>query len=325
MDKDAEQMKDITIVIPNLNGMRWLEGCLGSLRKQTDRDFETILIDNGSDDGSVDFVRARFPEVKVRAYHRNTGFCRAVNAGIRMSRSRYVLLLNNDTVCSERMVEELHRAMDADEKRFSCAAKMIRLSDPSVLDDAGDFYCALGWAFARGKGQDAGRYSGAQEIFACCAAAAIYRRSMLEETGLLDERHFAYLEDIDLGYRAQIFGFRNWYVPAAVVYHAGSATSGSAHNAFKVKLASRNSVYLIWKNMPGWQILLNAPFLAPGFAVKTLYFTRLGLGKEYVCGLARGLSMCRGPGRVRFSEHPKGNYLRIQLQLWKNCWLRLKG
>ena len=202
---------------------------------------------------------------------------------------------------------------------------MIRLSDPSVLDDAGDFYCALGWAFARGKGQDAGRYSGAQEIFACCAAAAIYRRSMLEETGLLDERHFAYLEDIDLGYRAQIFGFRNWYVPAAVVYHAGSATSGSAHNAFKVKLASRNSVYLIWKNMPGWQILLNAPFLAPGFAVKTLYFTRLGLGKEYVRGLARGLSMCRGPGRVRFSEHPKGNYLRIQLQLWKNCWLRLKG
>ena len=179
-----------------------------------------------------------------------------------MSRSRYVLLLNNDTVCSERMVEELHRAMDADEKRFSCAAKMIRLSDPSVLDDAGDFYCALGWAFARGKGQDAGRYSGAQEIFACCAAAAIYRRSMLEETGLLDERHFAYLEDIDLGYRAQIFGFRNWYVPAAVVYHAGSATSGSAHNAFKVKLASRNSVYLIWKNMPGWQILLNAPFWA---------------------------------------------------------------
>ena len=170
-------MKDITIVIPNLNGMRWLEGCLGSLRKQTDRDFETILIDNGSDDGSVDFVRESFPEVKVRAYHRNTGFCRAVNAGIRMSRSRYVLLLNNDTVCSERMVEELHRAMDADEKRFSCAAKMIRLSDPSVLDDAGDFYCALGWAFARGKGQDAGRYSGAQEIFACCAAAAIYRRS----------------------------------------------------------------------------------------------------------------------------------------------------
>jgi GT2 family glycosyltransferase len=148
---------------------------------------------------------------------------------------------------------------------------------------------------------------------------------MLEETGLLDERHFAYLEDIDLGYRAQIFGFRNWYVPAAVVYHAGSATSGSAHNAFKVKLASRNSVYLIWKNMPDWQILLNAPFLAPGFVVKTLYFTRLGLGKEYVRGLARGLSMCRGPGRVRFSEHPKGNYLRIQLQLWKNCWLRLKG
>ena len=92
-----------------------------------------------------------------------------------------------------------------------------------------------------------------------------------------------------------------------------------------MKLASRNSVYLIWKNMPDWQILLNAPFLAPGFAVKTLYFTRLGLGKEYVRGLARGLSMCRGPGRVRFSEHPKGNYLRIQLQLWKNCWLRLKG
>jgi GT2 family glycosyltransferase len=281
-------------------------------------------VDNGSTDGSAEYVEQHFPEVTLIRMGENTGFCGAVNAGIRASGdAAYVILLNNDTEAEPDFTGALVAAMEGDPAIFSAQAKMLKMDDPEKMDDAGDFYCALGWAFARGKGQDAGRYSQPQEIFACCAAAAIYRRSMLEETGLLDERHFAYLEDIDLGYRAQIHGFRNWYIPSAVVYHAGSATSGSAHNAFKVKLASRNSVYLIWKNMPGWQILLNAPLLVLGFSVKSLYFTKLGLGKEYVRGLAKGLSMCTGPERVRFSDYPPGNFCRIQLQLWKNCLLRL--
>ena len=315
-------MKSITVIIPNYNGMKFLEGCLSSLRAQTDRDFRTILIDNGSSDESVAWVRAHYPEVRIRAFHRNTGFCRAVNEGIRMAGTPYVLLLNNDVVCGETMVEELHRAIRSDDRTFSCCAKLVQMSDPSRLDDAGDFYTALGWAFARGKGKDAGLYGKPEPVFACCAAAAIYRRDILDEIGLFDERHFAYLEDIDIGYRARVFGYENRYVPSALVHHAGSGTSGSRHNAFKVRLSARNSVWLVRKNMPLWQILLNLPLLAAGYAVKLLYFTRLGLGGAYLKGLAEAV---RGLGRIRPAPvGHTGAYLKIPLKLWSGCLMRLR-
>ena len=282
-------MKSITIVIPNYNGMRYLEGCLKSLEEQTDQDFELLIIDNGSTDGSVLWLREHYPKVRVRAYRRNTGFCRAVNAGIRLSRTEYVLLLNNDVVCDPNMVRMLHQAMDRKPRAFSCCAKLLQMSDPSKIDDAGDVYSALGWALARGKGESADRYATEEKIFACCAACAIYRRSMLVQTGLFDERHFAYLEDIDIWWRALRRGFENWYIPAAVVYHAGSATSGSRHNAFKVRLASRNNIWTIKKNMAPLQIALNLPLLAAGCAVKCVYFSRKGLGKEYAGGVWQGL------------------------------------
>ncbi len=314
-------MKSITIVIPNYNGMKFLQGCLDSLRGQSDQDFETIMIDNGSADESVSYVRQNYPEVKIRAYHRNTGFCGAVNAGIRLSDSPYVLLLNNDVVCDRDMVKELHRSITAGEDTFSCCAKLIGLYDPTKLDDAGDYYTALGWAFARGKGMSSTLYDREEKIFACCAAAAIYRRDILEQIGLFDERHFAYLEDIDIGYRAQIYGYVNRYIPSAVVYHAGSGTSGSRHNAFKVKLSARNSIWLAYKNMPGWQIALNAPLLAAGCLIKWIYFCRKGLGKEYLKGLSEGWKAL--PKMKGAPSGHTGAYLNIQLQLWKNCFLRL--
>ena len=282
-------MKSITVVIPNLNGMQYLEGCLKSLSEQTDQDFEVLMIDNGSTDGSVSWVRAHYPSVRIRAYRRNTGFCKAVNAGIRLSHAEYVLLLNNDVVCDRDMVRRLHEAMDARPGAFSACAKLLQMSDPTKIDDAGDVYSALGWALARGKGESADRYATEEKIFACCAACAIYRRSMLVQTGLFDERHFAYLEDIDIGWRALRRGFENWYIPAAIVYHAGSATSGSRHNAFKVRLASRNNIWTIKKNMAPLQIALNLPLLAAGCAVKCVYFSRKGLGKEYAGGVWQGL------------------------------------
>ena len=282
-------MKSITIVIPNYNGMRYLPGCLESLGGQTDQDFEVLMIDNGSTDGSVEWVRAHYPSVKIRAYYRNTGFCRAVNAGIRISRAQYVLLLNNDVVCDPEMVSFLHRAMERRPGAFSCCARLLQMADPGKIDDAGDFYHVLGWGFARGKGESSKLFLKEEKIFACCAACAIYRRSMLVQTGLFDERHFAYLEDIDIGWRALRRGFENWYIPAAIVYHAGSATSGSRHNAFKVRLASRNNIWTIKKNMAPLQIALNLPLLAAGCAVKCVYFSRKGLGKEYAGGVWQGL------------------------------------
>ena len=225
----------------------------------------------------------------------------------------YLLLLNNDTIAGKHFVEALENAIEADPKLFSCQASMRQMDHPECMDDAGDFYTVLGWAFARGKGKKRELYTKEERVFACCAACAIYRRSMLEKTGVFDERHFAYLEDIDIGYRAQRFGFENWFIPDAVVYHAGSATSGSRHNAFKVRLAARNSVWLVKKNMPALQAALNLPFLAAGCLIKWIYFSRKGLGKEYAGGIRQGLA-----GMGRLEGPPAEQYLacwKLQPQL----------
>lgn len=313
-------MHSAAVIIPNYNGMKFLKGCLSSLRKQSFTDFETVMVDNGSDDESVRFVQEHFPEVRIVALEENTGFCHAVNLGIQKTDAEYVLLLNNDTVCGRHMVGELVRALEKRPRAFSCAARMISLYDKSKLDDAGDFYCALGWAFARGKGKDARKYLRAQKIFACCAAAAIYRREMLSEVGLFDEAHFAYLEDIDLGYRAQLHGYENWYIPSAVVYHAGSGTSGSTHNAFKVSLSSRNSIYLIKKNMPLWQVILNLPLLTAGILIKGVYFTKKGFGRQFWSGTLKGFCMDAGDSKTAGNM---GVFLTIQLQLWVNTFIRV--
>jgi len=341
------EMKKVTVVIPNLNGRKYLEGCLSSLREQSFRAFDTILLDNGSSDGSVEYVRKNFPEVKVRAYRENTGFCHAVNDGILLSKTPFVLLLNNDTAFGPDLLKNLLSAMErGGEKVFSCCAKLVSMKEPDKLDDAGDFVCALGWAFARGKGRDSSLYVREEECFACCAAAALYRRSILEEIGLFDEKHFAYLEDIDIGWRARTRGYVNLFVPKAIVFHAGSATSGSRYNDFKVRQAAGNSLYTIYKNMPLWQLVLNAPGILSGILVKGLYFAKKGFGKAYVAGLLRGIRLTatadagQGPEispslqhRMEKADFPEstgrraapGTLLRIQAELFRSLFLLLQS
>ncbi len=311
-------MNKAAVIIPNLNGRAYLERCLTSLEKQSEKAFSVILVDNGSTDDSVSYVKEHFPRVILKELSENTGFCHACNEGIRMSREPYVILLNNDTECGEDFVREMIRAIEEDQKLFSCSAKMLSMDDPSRMDDAGDLYNALGWAFARGKGKSAVEYNRRASIFASCGGAAIYRRSLLEVTGLLDEAHFAYLEDMDLGYRARIYGYRNAFAPRALVLHKGSASSGSRYNAFKVRLASRNSVYLIYKNMPLLQVILNAPLLAAGFLLKWFFFIGKGLGMEYAKGVGRGLRGCRTLRKVPVKRKNLPHYLRIQWELWVN-------
>lgn len=317
-------MQEVTVIIPNLNGESFLKDCLSSLREQTYKDFEVILVDNGSSDNSVSFVQENFPEVRIHRFTVNTGFCHAVNAGIRMSVSPYVILLNNDTVCDEHFVEELLTGIKRRPKSFSCQARMLQLYHPELIDDAGDYYCALGWAFAEGKGHSAIRYTREKKIFAACGGAAIYNRRIIEKVGFFDEKHFAYLEDIDIGYRARIFGYENWIIPSAVVYHAGSGTSGSAYNQFKVRYSSRNSIYLIYKNMPVLQIILNGPFLICGFFIKAVFFGKKGYLKEYLTGLMNGIRMSQREDKVVFQKCNRKNYVKIQLELWYNIVRRIQ-
>lgn len=293
-----------TVVIPNYNGISYLEDCLSSLYAGT-RIPEVIVVDNGSSDGSEGMTAEKFPQVRLIRLSENTGFCHAVNVGIREADTEFVFLLNNDTRIEKNCIEELEKALLASERVFSAAAKMVQMKAPEKTDDAGDFYCALGWAFARGKDKPAKNYEKSGRIFASCGGAAMYRRSLFDKIGLFDEAHFAYLEDIDLGYRANIYGYKNVFAPKAKVLHAGSATSGSRHNAFKVSLSSRNSIYLIYKNMPALQVLLNLPFLLAGFLIKILFFVKKGLGREYVKGLKKGFSLS-------FSEEGRSKRVRFQ-------------
>ena len=313
---------EVSVVIPNYNGIAFLDSVLASLEGQTLKNFEVIFVDNGSSDGSCSFVAGNYPWVHIIELPENYGFCCAVNEGIKASRAPYVLLLNNDTEVKEDFLEEMTAAIRRHKKAFSCAARMVQYHDRDRLDDAGNFYNALGWSFARGKGKDIHTYEEEEKIFSSCGGAAIYRRKVFERIGYFDEEHFAYLEDTDIGYRARIYGYENWYAPKAVVYHVGSGTSGSRYNQFKTRYSSRNNVYLIYKNMPLFQIILNLPFLLSGFLIKFLFFAAKGMGKEYLAGIKNGFSISRKGHKVPFSMKHLPNYARIQLELWKNIFLR---
>ena len=316
---------EVSVVIPNFNGIAFLDSVLASLEGQTLNNFEVILVDNGSTDGSCSFVTANYPWVHLIELSENFGFCGAVNAGIRAAKAPYVLLLNNDTEVKEDFVEEMLAALRRHKNAFSCGARMVQYHDRDKLDDVGNYYCALGWSFARGRGKDIHAYETEDRIFSACAGAAIYRKKILEKIGYFDEEHFAYLEDTDIGYRARIYGYENWYAPKAIVYHVGSGTSGSRYNQFKTRYSSRNNIYLIYKNMPLLQIILNLPFLVAGFLVKFLFFAVKGMGKEYAAGIKNGFSISMKNKKVPFRMKHLPNYCKIQLELWINIVRRFRA
>ena len=313
-------MAKTTVVIPNWNGMAYLKNCMDSLEKQDDRDFETLVIDNASKDGSVAFLRENYPWARVEVMPENLGFAGGVNEGIRRTKTPYVLLLNNDVEVEPHFVKALTDAIDRDPKVFSVSSKMIKFRERDLLDDAGDRYTVIGWQAQRGTALPVTRkhYNRPAAVFSACAGAAIYRLSVLQEIGAFDPAHFAYLEDIDVGYRARLHGYCNVYEPKAVVRHVGSGTSGSKYNSFKVYLSARNSIWLNYKNMPNLQLLVNALPLAVGFLTKAVFFTCIGFGKDYLRGLKEGFSTFRKCDRVSFSPKLYRSCLIIEAELCLN-------
>ncbi len=318
-------MSKTAVVIPNYNGIKFLADCLNSLKQQSVEDFDVIVVDDCSTDESLNEIECNFSWVQSVKRSKNGGFAAAVNDGIRFAKdlgAEYVLLLNNDTVADPYFVEKLTDAIEADEKIFSVQAKMLSLIEPEIIDDAGDFYTVLGWAYARGKRKSASKYNKKSKIFAACAGAAIYRMSILEEIGGFDEAHFAYLEDIDIGYRAGLYGYYNMYEPGAIVYHAGSATSGSRYNEFKIRLAARNSVFLIYKNQTVLQYILHFFPLLAGFVIKQFFFMLKGYGKVYHKAVLEGLKQC-GISEIKGKRIGivKGHFkdaCRLEWELWIN-------
>ena len=294
----------VTVVIPNYNGLKFMDPCFKALDLQLCRDFDILVVDNGSTDGSVEWLKEH--EIPSIFLEKNTGFSGAVNVGIKASKTPYVILLNNDTEPDCHYIGEMIKAIERSPEIFSVSSKMIQLYDHSKMDDAGDMYTLLGWAFQRGVGRPS----------TSCAGAAIYRKKVFEKIGYFDEEHFAYLEDIDVGYRAKIYGYKNVYCPSAMVYHVGSGTSGSRYNSFKVRLAARNNIYLNYKNMPWPQLLLNALPLGLGILVKYGFFKKIGFGKDYLDGLKEGVKTAKLCKKVKYNRDHLKHYAAIE---WELC------
>lgn len=325
----------VSVVIPNYNGIDYLENCVESLLKQDVCNFEIIIVDDCSKDDSFEQTYEKYkdktgaPEIRFIKRTTNGGFCKSVNDGIKHSKAEYVLLLNNDTEVDVSFVKNMYKAIKDKKHVFSVSAKMVSLHNKNIIDDTGDLYCLLGWAFTPSKDKDVAHYNKKAKVFAGCGGACIYRKDVFDKIGLFDENHFAYLEDIDIGYRSKLYGYENMYEPTAICYHAGSAVTGSRHNDFKVSISARNNLYLIYKNMPTWQIVLNFPWLVAGTLIKIVYFTKKGLGGSYIKGLKQGVQLCtsfEGKGcRVNFSKIPVKNLLNIELQLFMNTVRRVLG
>ncbi len=240
----------VTVIIPNWNTRRWLPGCLDGLRAQTFNDFQVILVDNGSTDDSLDFVKRHYPDVKILAFQENRGFAVAANAGIHHTRSEYVALLNVDTIPQPTWLTELVKVMDQSSADVGClASKMLSMDNPAVIDDAGNTLSWYGIACKRGNGQPAENYTQLEEVFSVSGGASLYRRSFFEDVGSFDETFVSYLEDVDLGLRGRVFGYRCLYVPTAPVLHQwGGAKIPRPHY---VLLCTRNRLALLLKNIPG--------------------------------------------------------------------------
>lgn len=241
----------IEIIIPNLNGRALLSDCLQSLRIQTFEDFRVTVVDNGSKDGSAEMMKETFPEVNLIALPENLGFAGGVNRGIRAAASPLILLLNNDIEMAPDCLEKLVRVVQDKSDYSSFALKMLSYHQRDTLDGAGDAVLRGGVGYRLGTMEkDTPLYDHSREVFGACAGAALYRREFFETVGLFDEDFFAYLEDVDLNMRARRLGLTCYYVGNAVVFHVGSATSGSKINSFTVSQTSRNNLFVLLKNYP---------------------------------------------------------------------------
>lgn len=247
----------ISVIIPTWNGKQHLQTCLDALLRQTCGNFETILVDNGSRDGTAAFVRERYPWVKLVELSENRGFSGGNNRGLTECRGEYIVTLNNDTRVSAVFLEELLTAARRDPAIGIVAAKMLNFHRTGRIDSVGVKATTSGMGQNIGVGEhDSGQYDLPGEVFGACAGAALYRRTMLDAIGFFDEDFFAYYEDLDLAWRGRLSGWRCVSAPRAVVWHVHSATGGRM-SPFTVYHVQRNKWYVIVKNWPAALIVRN--------------------------------------------------------------------
>jgi GT2 family glycosyltransferase len=311
----------VSVVILNFNGRRYLEACLSSLAAQTYRDFEVIVVDNASQDGSVEYLEAQFPWVKVIRNRANLGFAGGCNEGIKHTCGDFILTLNNDTRAESRLIEYLIKPMLSDKRVGACAAKML-LPDGRI-NSAGICLSRSGAAWDRGMfEQDCGQYDYQQEVFGACAGAALYRKEMLDEIGLFDEDFFLYMEDVDLAFRAKLAGWKCIYVPEAVVYHHHGGTAGFGSD-LAVYYGNRNVIWYAVKGFPTGLLLTSLPWIVGRNLAVIPYYAMRGQGKTILrskMDALIGLPMMLKKRKSIVRRAPER-----EIRRYINTWANIKG
>ena len=281
----------VSLIIPNWNGLVHLKGCFETIGRQTVQPVETILVDNGSTDGSFEYVNRNFPGVHLIGLSKNFGFAYAVNRGIEAARGEFIALLNNDTEVDDRWLELLVSELNSHEDAGSVACKMLNFYDHAVIDSAGDVLTRAGSPYGRGSAEkDDGRFNQKEFVFGACAGAAVYRREVFAKVGLFDEDFVSYYEDADLAYRAQLAGFKCLYVPEAVCYHKRGATGWNAA-VYPIRMMERNLTAYYIKNFPRALLLTKGPLILASRIRRMYRSSRAGWGKATLQGFVEGFTL----------------------------------
>ena len=267
---------EISVVIVTWNGRMYLEDCLRAALAQSGVTAEIILVDNGSSDGTADFVRTTFPQVRLIELSDNHGFAGGSNAGAKAARGDFLAFLNNDTIPDSAWLRSLRNGVDARSSFLLATSRIVYMHDPSIIDSAGDGLFRAGGAFKRHHGTAADAAASSREVFGMCGAACLISRKVFEELGGFDEDFFASHEDVDLSYRARLRGYRCRYVADAIVKHHGSATVGRV-SAFAVFHGQRNLEWMYLKNTPASLLARTLAGHLVYNAASAAYFARVGL------------------------------------------------
>jgi GT2 family glycosyltransferase len=280
--------KDTYVVIPNWNGEQGLARCLDALLAQTKPE-NIIVVDNASVDGSIGLINNKYPNVVLLQNKKNLGFAGGVNTGIKFALkkdAKYIALINNDAVADKNWLKALANQLDENTELGIATSKILDAKD-GTLDSTGEQYTIWGLPFPRGRGEAAGKqYDKQTVVFGASGGASIYRVKMLEEIGLFDEDFFAYYEDVDLSFRAQLAGWKVGYVPDAVVHHQIGATGGKVKGLYTYQTL-KNLPLLLWKNVP-WALM---PKIWPRLVMVYLAFVASALARGQIWPILMGLVM----------------------------------
>jgi GT2 family glycosyltransferase len=271
----------VSVLIVYWNNAEYLPRCLDCLSAQTFRDFETIVIDNGSVDGGTEGLEQKYSGVDLHLERltSNLGFAAANNIGTRLARGKWLALLNADAFPEPDWLANLVAATEANPRFTSFSSRQLQANNPELLDGAGDAYHVSGLAWRRYFGYSAKDYGLEQlEVFSPCAAAAMYLREAFLDAGGFDEDFFSYFEDVDLGFRLQLMGYRSIYVPDAIVSHIGAVTFGKRSD-FSLYHSQRNLIWTFIKNMPHPMLLRYLPAHFIANLIQFAYYALHGRGR----------------------------------------------